>query len=114
MIAVRLGTAASWMRKSIPNWAATSEANVSRNASSSTVERWNTTRMKKRPPSGSVEYWSDWTMFAPLRASSDETAATIPGPSGHVTSRWYMASVADGGGGELGDERVGVEALQRE
>ena len=47
--------------------------------------RWNSIRRKNRPPSGSVEYWSDEMMFAPLSARSRESAAMIPGRSGHAT-----------------------------
>ena len=38
----------------------------------------NSMRMKNVPPSGSVEYWSELRMFAPVSARKPETAATIP------------------------------------
>ena len=37
------------------------------------------------PPSGSVEYWSEATMFAPASARKLATAATIPCRSGQET-----------------------------
>ena len=41
------------------------------------------TRMKKVPSCRSVECWSDWNMFPPCSKINWETAATIPGWSGH-------------------------------
>ena len=58
--------------------------------SSSAPERpvmWKTIRRKNVPPSGSVEYWSDWWMLAPCACRKPDTAATIPGRSSHLTSR---------------------------
>src|ERR1700739_2813792 len=42
--------------------------------------------MKNCPPSGAVEYWSDWMMLAPQPAGQPATAATMPCRSGHVIS----------------------------
>ena len=50
-------------------------------------------RRKNEPPSGSVEYWSDSMMFAPCSKRKRETAATIPGRSGHDTSSRPMSGV---------------------
>ena len=55
----------------------------------------NAMRMKNAPPSGSVECWSEETMFAPRAARNPETAATMPWRSGHeISSR---ASISVGG-----------------
>jgi hypothetical protein len=48
----------------------------------------NSIRRKNVPPAGSLEYWSERTMFAPAAARKVETALMIPGRSGQVmTSR---------------------------
>src|ERR1700747_974617 len=46
----------------------------------------NSMRRKNVPPSGSVEYWSERTMFAPFSYRKRETPATIPGRSGQEIS----------------------------
>jgi hypothetical protein len=43
--------------------------------------------MKNKGSSGSVECWAESTMFAPRSKRKVETAATIPGRSGHAISR---------------------------
>jgi hypothetical protein len=52
--------------------------------------RWNSIRMKKVPPSGSVECWSELRMFASWSERKPETAATMPCLSGHDTSSRAM------------------------
>ena len=64
-----------------PRHAASSRASSSpRRAASS---RWTSMRRKNAPPSGSVEYWSEVTMFTPDSASAVESAAMIPWRSAH-------------------------------
>ena len=41
------------------------ETSKRRRASAPASAPLNSTRMKKLPPSGSVEYWSDWMMLPP-------------------------------------------------
>ena len=49
-------------------------------------------RMKNAPPSGSVEYWSEETMFASRAARNPETAATMPWRSAQeISSRASIA-----------------------
>ncbi len=84
--ATRWRAPASAIRQFIANSPATtasfaSTASLRRGSSS----RWNSMRRKNRPPSGSVEYWSDEMMFAPLSARSRDSAAMIPDRSGHET-----------------------------
>jgi hypothetical protein len=60
----------------------------------------NSIRRKNVPPTGSLEYWSERTMFAPAAARKVETALMMPGRSGQVmTSReltWEVYSDAHG------------------
>jgi hypothetical protein len=79
----------------MPNGSATASPNRSAKPSRSTVPSVNSMRRKNVPPSGSVEYWAERTMFAPALNTKRETAATIPGPSGHeITSRSVGAGTA--------------------
>ena len=55
----------------------------------------NSMRMKKRPPSGSSECWSEETMFAPCAKRKPDTAATMPGRSGQEISRRAQLAPAD-------------------
>lgn len=49
-------------------------------------------RRKNVPPSGSLEYWPELTMFAPASARKLDTAATIPGRSGQETTSRVIGS----------------------
>src|SRR4051812_32367198 len=60
--------------------------------------------MKNAPPSGSVEYWSDWKMFAPWRSRKLGTAATMPGRSAQDSSRRALAGGPVGGPSGLAGE----------
>jgi hypothetical protein len=55
--------------------------------------RVNSTRRKKIPPTGSLEYWLSEMMFAPASNRKRETEATIPGRSGHEMSRRILTCV---------------------
>src|SRR5919109_2981057 len=76
------------MRQCIPNGSAPSAANARSKSSawSSTPSSRNSVRMKKAPPSGSVECWSDCTMFAPRSRRNPDSAATMPRRSTQDTS----------------------------
>ena len=65
----------------------------------------NSMRMKKRPPSGSVECCWELMMFAPWRCRKPETAATIPGWSGQEMSS-RAVTTADPTGALESDARL--------
>src|SRR4051794_36495380 len=89
--ATRLARPASSRRQSIAKGSATSVANA-RTRSSSSACTVKAMRMKKAPPSGSVEYWSEVTMLASRAARKPETAATIPWRSAQeISSRASIA-----------------------
>src|SRR5579859_7428863 len=72
----------------------------------------NSVRMKKMPPPCSVECWLEWMMFAPRSNRKCETAATIPGRSGHEIRRRptssFTLAMRCGGGSYGGFQAIGV------
>src|SRR4051812_4203461 len=122
-MARRFRREASHIRQRIPNERATVRSNRSsrRFRARASIGRGNSMRMKNDPPSGSVVCWWELMMLAPASCRKCETAATMPGRSAHEISSRVVAitsmsarSVAYGGRGELRDEAVLVEALERE
>src|SRR4051812_44537835 len=93
-MAMRLRRAEGHSDHSIANGSATSAANCARSGSAPPSPPTNAIRMKKAPPSGSVECWSDATTLAPRSNRKPATAATIPGRSGHAMSRRLSSSPA--------------------
>ena len=71
----------------MPSGSATFSPNCSPSPSRLSGASANSIRRKNVPPSGSVEYWSERTMFAPDSYRKRETLATIPGRSGQEISR---------------------------
>src|SRR5947209_15712122 len=84
---MRLGREASHSRQVIPSGSATLSPKRSPSLSRRSGARANSTRRKNVPPSGSVEYWSERTMLAPVSNRKRETLATMPGRSGQDISR---------------------------
>ena len=62
---MRLRSTESQMRQVMPNGSATASPKRSASPPRRSGASVNSTRMKKIPPSGSVEYWSERTMLAP-------------------------------------------------
>lgn len=81
---MRLARVSGQSVHSMTNGAATSSAKA---ASSPSPPPTKAMRMKKVPPAGSVECWSEATMFAPRACRKPAVAATMPGRSGQEMSR---------------------------
>ena len=115
------GRAASQIRQSIPNWLGDRAAKrrlEARPRRASSVEL-HPHEEARRPP-GRSSAGADCVMFAPRLAEERRDGGHDPRPVGagdqqaHEAEVAATASVADGGGGELGDQLVLVEALERE